>query len=132
VDEHVDNWINPDTTKTIDLNMIADHVDVSLDSSAQPRHTKESLVEVHLLKAVAQDDPANPNFDTIGVLKRLRDSYDSDSIDDEIARLNPDDSLPLYHLVRELRRADDLMRSKKDSDREKGERLLKETIERLR
>jgi hypothetical protein len=132
VDEHVDNWMNPDTTKTIDLNMIADHVDVALDSSAQPGHTKESLVEVHLLKAVAQDDPANPNFDTIGVLKRLRDSYDSDSIDGEIARLNPDDSLPLYHLVRELRRADDLMHSKKDSEREKGERLLKETLERLR
>src|SRR5438270_5358490 len=38
MDEHIDDWMNPDTTKTIDLNMIADHVDVSLDSSAQPRH----------------------------------------------------------------------------------------------
>jgi len=132
VDEHVDNWMNPDTTKTIDLNMIADHVDVSLDSAAQPKHTKESLVEFHLLKAVPQDDPANPNYDTITSLKHLRDSTDRDAIDDEIARLNPDDSFPLYRLVRQLRHADELMRSKKQEDQDKGERLLKETLGRLR
>ena len=131
-EERIDNWMNPDTTKTIDLNAIADRVDVSLESSAQPRHLKESLVEIHLLKAVAQDDPSNPNYDTITVLKHLRDSTSYDTIDDEIARLNPDDRLPLYHIVRELRRADDLMRSKKDEDREKGEKLLKETMRRLR
>ena len=131
-DEHIDSWMNPDTTKTIDLNTIADRVDVSLDSSAQPRHTKESLVEIHLMKAVAQDDPSNPNYDTIMALKRLRDSTSYDTIDDEIARLNPDDSIPLYHIVRELRHADDLMRSKKDEDHEKGQRLMKETLRRLR
>ena len=131
-DERIDNWMNPDTTKTIDLNTIADRVDVTLDSSAQPRHLRESLVEIHLLKAVPQDDPSNPNYDTITVLKRLRDSTSYDSVDDEIARLNPDDTLPMYHVVRELRRADDLIRSKKEEDHEKGQRLLKETLRRLR
>jgi hypothetical protein len=131
-DEHIDNWMNPDTTKTIDLNTIADRVDVTLDSAAQPRHLKESLVEIHLLKAVPQDDPSNPNYDTITVLRRLRDSTSYDSVDDEIARLNPDDTLPLYHIVRELRRADDLIRSKKEDDHEKGQKLLKETLRRLR
>ena len=83
----------------------------------------ESLVEIHLLKAVPQDDPSNPNYDTITVLKRLRDSTSYDSVDDEIARLNPDDTLPMYHIVRELRRADDLIRSKKEDDHEKGQKL---------
>lgn len=133
MDEHIDNWMNPDTTKTIDLNTIADHVEVSLDSAAQPRHTKESLVEVHLLKATAEDDPANPNYDTITMLRRYRGlTSDYDDIDDEIARLNPDDAVPVYRIVRQLRRADELMRSKKDEDRDKGDRLLKETLRRLR
>lgn len=133
VDEHVDSWMNADTTKTIDLNTIADHVEVSLDSAAQPRHTKESLVEVHLLKAVAQDDPSNPNYDTIAMLKRYRGlTSDYDTIDEDIARLNPDDTFPVYRVFSELRRADELMRSKKDEEREKGERLLKETLRRLR
>jgi hypothetical protein len=132
VDEHIDDWMNRDTSKTIDLNMIADRVDVSLDSAAKPGRGNESLVEIHLLKAVAQDDPANPNYDTITTLRKVRDSWDSDTIDDEIARLNPNDTVPLYHIVRELRRADDLMHSKKDEEREKGERLMKEMLGRLR
>jgi hypothetical protein len=133
LDEHVDNWLNRDTTKTIDLNMIADHVDVSLDSAAKADRANESLIEIHLLKAEAQDDPANPNYETITMLRRYRGlTSDFDSIDDDIARLNPDDSLPVYRLFQELRRADDLMRSKKDEDREKGERLMKETLRRLR
>ena len=132
MDEHIDSWMNRDTTKTIDLNMIADHVEVSLDSAAKPDRANESLVEIHLLKAAAQDDPANPNYDTITMLRKVRDSWDSDTIDDEITRLNPDDTLPLYHIVRELRRADDLLHSKKDDEREKGERLMKETLRRLR
>ena len=54
IDEHIDNWMNRDTTKTIDLNMIADRVDVSLDASAKPDRANESLVEIHLLKAAAE------------------------------------------------------------------------------
>jgi hypothetical protein len=132
LDERIGDWMNRDTTKTIDLNMIADHVDVSLDSAAKPGRANESLVEIHMLKAVAQDDPANPNYDAIQTLKRVRNSFDSDSIDDEIARLAPDDTFPLAHFIRDLRRANELMRSNKDKDREKGDRLLRETLRRLR
>ncbi len=131
-DETINNWMNPDTTRTIDLGTIADHVDVSLDSSTAPKNVRQALVEIHLLKAVPQDDPANPNYDTIVMLKRLSNTSDRDAIDEEIARLDPNDSFPVYRLVRQLRRADELMHSKKQEDQEKGDKLLKETLRRLR
>jgi hypothetical protein len=130
-DEVINNWMNPDTTRTIDLGTIADHADVSLDASTAQKNVKSSLVEIHLLKAVAQDDPANPNYESIATLKRLRNSFDRDLIDDEIAKFEPSGSIPLYHVIRELRRADDLIRSKKEDDQQKGEKLLKETLRRL-
>ena len=131
-DEVINDWMNPDTSKTIDLNMIADHVEASLDSAAEERKSKQALVEIHMLKAAAQDDPANPNYDAIQTLRRVRNAFDSTTIDDEIARLNPDDAFPLTRIVSDLRQADDLMRSKKDKDQEKGRQLLKETLRRLR
>jgi len=131
-DETVNNWMNPDTTRTIDLGTIADHVEVSLDSATSQKNSKQALVEIHILKAVAQDDPANPNADTITSLKRIRNTLTPEIIDDEIASLEPGDSFPLYRFVSELRRADTLMRSKKDEDREKGDKLMKDTLRRLR
>jgi hypothetical protein len=131
-DEPINNWMNPDTTRTIDLGTIADHVDVSLDSSTSQKNVKQALVEVHLLKAVAQDDPGNPNYETITTLKRLRNSYDRDLIDDEIAKFEPAGSIPIYRLMRDLRQADELIRSKKQDDQDKGDKLLKETLRRLR
>ncbi len=131
-DEAINGWMNPDTTRTVDLGAIADHVDVSLDSSTASKNVRQALVEIHLLKAVPQDDPANPNYDTIVMLKRLRDSTDRDAIDEEIAKLDPSDSFPVYRLVRQFRRADELMHSKKQEDQEKGDKLLKETLRRLR
>jgi len=131
-EEAINNWMNPDTSRTIDLGTIADRVTASVDSSVDARDVKEAVVEIHMMKAVAQDDPSNPNYDAIQTLKRVRDSFDSDAIDDEIARLNPDDTLPLMHVVHDLRRADDLMRSGKDKDQEKGRELLRETLRRLR
>jgi len=131
-DEPINNWMNPDTTKTIDLNAIADHVEASVDSSTNKNDANEALVEIHALKAVAQDDPSNPNYDSIMTLKRIRDAYDPLVIDDEIQRLAPNDDLPLMHIVHDLRHADELIHSKKTDDQEKGERLLKETVRRLR
>ena len=131
-DEAINNWMNPDTTRTIDLGTIADHVEVSLDSSTSQKNSKQALVEIHILKAVAQDDPANPNADTITSLKRIRNTLTPEIIDDEIASLEPGDSFPLYRFVSDLRQADTLLRSKKDEDREKGDRLMKDTLRRLR
>jgi hypothetical protein len=131
-DEAINNWMNPDTTRTIDLGTIADHVEVSLDSSTSQKNSKQALVEIHILKAVAQDDPANPNADTITSLKRIRNTLTPEIIDDEIASLEPGDSFSLYRFVSELRRADTLMRSKKEEDQQKGDKLLKETLRRLR
>jgi hypothetical protein len=131
-DEAINGWMNPDTTRTIDLGAIADHVDVSLDSATAQKNVRQSLVEIHILKAVPQDDPANPNYDTIVTLKRLRDSTDRDAIDEEIAKLDPSATFPVYRLVSQLRRADELIHSKKQEDQEKGDKLLRETLRRLR
>ena len=131
-DEAIDNWMNPDTSRTIDLGTIADHVAVSLDSSTSQKNAKNALVEIHILKAVAQDDPANPNYDTIVSLKRIRNTLTPQIIDDEIASLESGDSFPLYRFVSDLRTANNLMRSKKQEDKDKGERLLKDTLARFR
>jgi len=135
-DEPINRWMNPDTSKTIDLGAIADHVDVSLDASTHAQDVKNALVEIHTLKAVPQDDPNNPNSAAIESLKRVRGSYDRDAIDDEIARVETSlfpgmQSVPIYTVVRELRHAEELMRSKKEEEQKKGERLEKEALRKL-
>jgi hypothetical protein len=135
--ETINQWMNPDTSRTIDLGAIADHAEASLDASTAQKDVNEALVEIHFRKAVAEDDPANPAYPTIRSLRSVRGSYSSDAIDDEIARVERDvlgttDSVPWLAIVRDLRRADDLLRSSKDQEKEKGDRLLKETLRRLR
>jgi hypothetical protein len=135
--ERIDQWMNPDTSRTIDLGAIAEHVEASLDASTAQKDANQALVEIHFRQAVAEDDPANPAYATIQSLKRVRGSYSSDAIDDEIARVERDafgttESVPLLAIVRDLRRADELMRSSKDSEKEKGDKLLRETLRRLR
>ena len=131
-DEPINNWMSPDTTKTVDLNGIADHIEASVDSSVNKSDSNEAVVEIHSLKAIAEDDPSNPNYESIMTLKRIRDAYDPAAIDDEISRLAPNDDVPLMHIVNDLRHAEDLIHSKKADDQERGERLLKETVRRLR
>ena len=97
----------------------------------------DALVEIHFRQALAEDDPANPAYRTIQSLKRVRGSYTSDAIDDEIARVERDafgttESMPWLAIVHDLRRADELIRSSKDADKEKGDKLLRETLRRLR
>ena len=135
--EKIEQWMNPDTSRTIDLGAIAEHVEASLDASTAQKDANQALVEIHFRQAVAEDDPANPGYRTIQALKRVRGSYTSDAIDDEIARVERDafgttESMPWLAIVRDLRRADELMRSSKDSDKEKGDKLLHETLRRLR
>ncbi|MCU1350641.1 MAG: hypothetical protein JWO56_3671 [Acidobacteria bacterium] len=134
ISENWDTQMNPDNSRTIDLPVIADHVDVAVEARASK--PGESLVEVHFKQAAAQDDPANPDYATIVALNKVRSSSDARTVDYEIAQLERElfpgsESLPLLGIVADLRRADELMRSKKDSDVENGTRLLKETLRRL-
>jgi len=135
--EAVNAWMNPDTSRSIELGAIADHVEVTMDVATAQKNVKESVVEVHFRQAVMQDDPANPSYDTIRMLLGLRNSPAAYEVDDEIARTEhvvfPDaQPLPLLGIIAELRRADDLMRSSKEDDKDKGAKLLKETMRRLR
>ena len=125
----IDTLMQPDTSRTIDLPLIADSVSVRLGTGTD--RPGESLVEVHFKQAVPQDDANNPDYDAVRALQRIRDSSDGRAIDEEIARVEPDE-LPLVEILSDLRRADELIRSKKDEDQERGNRLLKDTLRRLR
>jgi len=133
--EKIDALMQPDTSRTIDLPVIADRVDVRLASGTDK--PGESLVEVHFKLAVPEDDPANPDYAAVRALQRIRSSSDPRSIDDEIAgaerKIWPDIyPLPLTEIIADLRRADDLIHSKKDEDQERGNKLLRDTLRRLR
>jgi hypothetical protein len=135
--EPVNAWMNPDTSRTIDLEGIADHVDASLESSAKASDVKQSLVEIHFVQAVPRDDPSNPAYETIQSLERIHSSTTPYTIDSEIATAERQmfpaaDSLPLVSLLSDLRRAEQWRRSSKEEEKEKGEKLLKETLRRLR
>jgi hypothetical protein len=136
-DEKVNQWMNPDTSRTIDLGAIADRAEASLDASTAAANVKESLVEIQFVQAVAQDDPANPAYDTIRSLERVRRNTDAYSVDTEIAKRERElfpgaEPLPLLSIVADLHRADELLHSKKDEDHDKGVRLLRETMRKVR
>jgi hypothetical protein len=135
--EPVNAWMNPDTSRTIDLDAIADRADVVVNASTAEKHAKESLIEVHFRQGVPQDDPANPNYDALQALKRIRSDADAETLDNEIATLEHElfpsvDSFPLLTVVTNLRQADEMIRSEKPEKVEKGEKLLKDTLKRLR
>ena len=129
IKQPIETLMQPDTSRTIDLPVIADTVDVRLGTGTDK--PGESLIEVHFKQAVAEDDRSNPDYDAVRALQRIRDSSDRRVIDDEIAKIERD-SLPLVEIMADLRRADELIRSKKDDDQDRGYRLLKETLGRLR
>jgi hypothetical protein len=136
-DESINAWMNPDTTRTIDLGTIADRAGASLDASTNAKDARNALVEIHFRNAVPRDDPDNPAYDTIVSLQRLRNDTDAYAIDTEIARLEralfPDsEPIPLASVVKDLRRADELMRSKKTEEQENGQKMLQEALRRLR
>lgn len=133
----INRWMNPDTSETIDLGGIFDHVRVRTQVSVDERDRREAVAEIHFKQAVPQDDPANPAYATIQALNRIRDTTDPDTVDYEIAQMERSlftsyGSIPLLAIVRDLRRADELMRSDKSGDQEKGNKLLQETLRRLR
>lgn len=136
-EEPINQWMNPDTSRTVDLGTVADRVEVSVDVATSRNKVGESLVEVHFSQAVAQDDPANPAYSTIRMLERIRQSADPVTVDAEISAFERthfpgSDPIPLLTLISDLRQADRLMQSQKPEDQEKGSKLLKETLRRLR
>jgi hypothetical protein len=128
--------MNPDTSRTIDLGTIADHVEVAF--TAATKKPQESVVELHFRQALATDDPDNPSYDAIRSLTRVRDAIDEKyELDQEIARVERrmfpgSEPVPLITLLSELRRADTLLRSNKPEEQEKGAKLFRETMRRLR
>ena len=136
-DEKINQWMNPDTSRTIDLDTITDRAEASLDASTSAKNVKDALVEIHFVQAVAQDDPANPAYDTIRSLERIRRNTDADTVDNEIAKRERElfpgaEPLPLLTIVADLHRADELLHSKKDEDHERGIKLLRETMRKVR
>lgn len=133
---HINRWMNPDTSETFDLTGIYDHVLVSTQVSAEERDRKEAVAEIHFKQAVAQDDPANPAYATIQALRRIRDNTTPSTVDDEISELErslfpSSEPMPLLAIVQDLRKADELMRSDKAGEQEKGNKLLKDALRRL-
>jgi hypothetical protein len=133
----INAWMNPDTSRTLDLEGIADRANAALEASTKASDVKQAIVEIHFVQAVEEDDPANPAYDAIQSLLRVRRDKDADTIDNEIAeaerRAFPStDPIPITSIVADLRRANELMRSKKEGDYDRGENLMKETLRRLR
>jgi hypothetical protein len=131
--ERIDATMSPDTSRTFDLGTIADHVEVAVEVASK----SEAVVETHYRQAVAEDDPANPAYSTVQALSRIRYSADPHTIDTEIASLERglfpgSDPLPILSIIGDFRRADELIRSSKTEEQEKGDKLLKETLRRLR
>ena len=134
---HINRWMNPDTSETFDLTGIYDHVLVATRVSVEERDRREAVAEIHFKQAVAEDDPANPAYPTVRALNRIRDNATPSTVDYEISELErslfqSSDPIPLLAIMQDLRRADELMRSDKAGDQEKGNKLLKEALRRLR
>jgi hypothetical protein len=135
--EPINQWMNPDTTRTIELDTIADRAQASVDVSTTADDAGEAVAEIHFRQAVAEDDPANPDYATIQALRRVRRSPDAATVDSEIAALERGlfpgaDPIPLLSILADFRHADELLRSNKAEEQEEGRKLLKETMKRLR
>lgn len=129
----INQWMSPDTSRSFDLGGIADEATVSVQSASRPNARRESMVEIHFLQAVAQDDPRNPGYETLQTLGRLRQRPDPEAIDVEIGRLERRlfpalPPLPATTLILRLREADLLMRSAKPEEQEKGRKLLEQVM----
>lgn len=137
LEEPINQWMNPETSRSIELPAIADRVDVALDAATAARHSRQAIVEVHFRQAVSEDDPTNPAYPTIRALERIRVSTTAATVDGEIAALERTifpaaTSIPLLTIITDLRRAEELKRSSKPEEVEKGVKLLDDTLRKLR
>lgn len=135
-EKRIGQWLKPDNSRTFDLEGIVDRAEVSVEAATAPAWRGQALVEVHFRQAVAQDDPANPNFETVRALDELRIAADPATLDLEIARLEqrlfPGVAVtPFTTIVHRLRQAEALIRSEKEEERLKGEKELAELMRTL-
>ena len=137
--EVVNQWLKPDTTRTFDLGVIADNADVSVETATRDKFTDGSaLVEIHLRQAVPQDLPDNPNYETIRSLERIRSTSSAEVLDEEIEKLERRlfPSLTHYYAIASLfektQKAEALLRSQKQEDKDKGAAMLKEVVKEIK
>lgn len=136
IDRVINQWLQPDTTRIIDLGVIADRAEVAVETATSRGNEGESLVEIHFLQAVPRDNPANPNYQGLEALKRLKASTDPVTLDLEIARyerlLFPGiEVTPFTTLVTRIRAAEQLLRSEKAEEQEKGRKELESIVSTL-
>jgi hypothetical protein len=136
--ESIRRWMSPDTTHTIDLGgPIASDCRVRVQTATRAAFTNEqALVEIHIRQAVEEDDPANPSYETIRTLEKIRSTASPETLDYEIAKLErrlfPNlDTFPFATLLFETREAQRLLKSEKQEDREKGEKMLAEVVKEI-
>ncbi|MGK2855758.1 MAG: hypothetical protein ACSLFQ_00990 [Thermoanaerobaculia bacterium] len=136
--EEVNAWLNPGTSRTFDLGTIADRAEVRIEASTSQKNAGgKTIVEIHFRQAVEQDDPENPQYETVRALQRIRSSSSPEVLDAEIAKLEhrlfPSlHSYPFTLLIAKTRDAEALLRSEKTEDQEKGRKLLKEVVEEVK
>jgi len=136
--ESINAWINPGSSRTFDLGTIADDAHVRAEVATNAKTAKgEALVEIHFRQAVEQDDPENPEYETIQSLRRVRSSSSPEVLDAEIGKLEHRlfPSLQVYrftYLLSRTREAEELLRSTKTEDQDKGKKMLKEVAEEVK
>jgi len=136
--ESINAWINPGSSRTFDLGTIADDAHVRAEAATNEKTSKgEALVEIHFKQAVEQDDPENPQYETIQSLQRIRSSASPEVLDAEIGKLEHRlfPSLQVYRftfLISKTREAEELLRSTKTEDQDKAKKMLKEVAEEVK
>ncbi|HVT02636.1 MAG TPA: hypothetical protein VHL58_04585 [Thermoanaerobaculia bacterium] len=129
----IGEWMAPTTSRTFDLDAIADSADATVEVAARPGKKKETVAEIIFKEAVAQDDPDNPNYETIQALQRLRGLSDPAAIDYEIGRLErrifPSlEPAPFTTFLLRIKEAETLIRSSKEEEQNRGKKMLAEVI----
>jgi len=135
--EKIGKWMSPDTSRTIDLGVIADRVDARAEVATAPATKGQALVELHFLEAVPRDDPDGPHYDAIMTLGRIRNDLSPENVDLEVGRLEKrlypaSDPFAVTLLLTRLREYDRLMKSDKPEDQEKAKKKFSEIERSLR
>ena len=136
IEEPIERWMNPNSTRTFDLEEVAERAEVVLEVAADPEKSEQALVEVHFEQGVPRDNPENPHYPTVEVLKKLRNNLDPGSLDLEIGRIEqrlfPSASvLPLTTLIGRIREYRAALQSDEAEEKEKAPKMLEAIVKAL-